>query len=58
MENKIIHKQIVKESKIYYLCNQAVGITKGKYTKEWTKVTCQNCIKQYKGRWIRKNNGK
>ena len=29
-----------------YVCNWAVGITKGKYTNDPKKVTCKNCKKK------------
>lgn len=34
------------DKKRVYVCNWAVGITKGKYTDDPNKVTCKNCKKR------------
>ena len=40
---KIQHFLLMKDKKMFYLCNQACGITKSKITNEYFKVTCKNC---------------
>jgi hypothetical protein len=46
MKRKIIHLKLRKKEGIRYACNQAVGVTKGKYTYRLSKVTCKNCLLQ------------
>lgn len=42
MEDKI-HYFILKGKKIRYLCNQSCGVTEGKCTNDYFKLTCKNC---------------
>ena len=48
MKDKI-HMIRWHDKKRVYVCNWAVGITKGKYTDDPKKVTCKNCKKRM---WI------
>ena len=48
MNDKIIHKAIIKDGEIRYLCNQASGTTPGKYRNTWSFVTCKNCLRGHK----------
>ena len=45
-KDRIIHKVEKVNKDRRYLCNQAVGITWNKYSSEWERVTCKNCLKQ------------
>jgi len=40
-----IHKVMKVRGELHYLCNQACGITKGKFTIMNGRVTCKNCKK-------------
>ena len=55
MPNKM-HKMIIKEGKPFYLCNQAVRISKDKCTILWRRVTCRNCLKKEIEIWKNKKN--
>ena len=47
IRNKVkIHLIRWHNKKRVYVCNWAVGITKGKYTDDINKVTCKNCKKR------------
>jgi hypothetical protein len=39
----IIHFLKIKDKKLFYLCNEAVSITREKLTSNYFKVTCKNC---------------
>lgn len=43
----IIHKKLIKDNKIFYLCNQAFSFPEiDKLSFQWKNVTCKNCLKQ------------
>jgi len=42
---KIIHKYILKDGEIYYLCNQTVNANWLKTDITNKKVNCKNCLK-------------
>lgn len=45
---KIYHNYCDDKHDLRYLCNQACGITFGKYNYRWKKVTCKNCLQHFK----------
>ena len=47
-ERKIIHQGILVNGDWRYFCNQACGITKGKYTIVQENITCKNCLRANK----------
>lgn len=48
--NEKMHYMLFKRGEKRYLCNQAVGTTKNKMTKDWNKINCENCLKQ-RSKW-------
>lgn len=45
MTSIIIHKRLYKNGSNCYLCNEANGITRGKFSDDWEEVTCKNCLR-------------
>ena len=43
-----IHYAIIKDKRIFYLCNQACNTFPEKRTLDWKKVTCRNCLNRRK----------
>jgi hypothetical protein len=41
-----VHYMLFKNGEKRYLCNQAVGTTESKMTKNWRRITCKNCLMQ------------
>lgn len=46
---RIIHKYLLKDGKLFYLCNQAVSANWKKTDIAWRRITCKNCKKTIKG---------
>lgn len=40
-----IHKIIQRAEGESYYCNYACSVTPGKYSIDWARVTCKNCLR-------------